>query len=125
MQVTIYPGFAELIIIVNPPVDFQLKEPPTVIMPSLYAPWLDARDKGKVHLDIQGDTLRDLLSDITKQFQQANTDFMPIDPKTNDIDFDYDVLVNGKNYVSLPFGLDAKLKDLDEVRIKMVWRWDG
>ena len=58
MQVVIYPGFAELIIIVNPPVDFQLKEPPTVIMPSLYAPWLDARDKGSVNLTIQGETLR-------------------------------------------------------------------
>ena len=125
MQIVIYPGFAELIIIVNPPFDFQLEEPPTVIMPSLYAPWLYAREKGSVELTIQGETLRDLLTDITKQFQQANTDFKPIDPKTNDIDFDYDVLVNGKNYVSLPLGLEAKLKDLDQVRIKMVWRWDG
>jgi hypothetical protein len=125
MQIFIYPGFAELIVVVNPPADFQLKEPPTVIMPSLYAPWLDAREKGSVQLTIKGETLRDLLVDITEQFQKANTDFKPIDPKTNDIDFDYDVLVNGKNYVSLPLGLDAKLKDLDEVRIKMMWRWDG
>jgi hypothetical protein len=49
----------------------------------------------------------------------------PINPKTDDLDFDYDVLVNGKNYVSLAGGLDARLKDNDIVKVKIVWRWDG
>ena len=125
MQVAVFPGFAELIIIVNPPAGFMLKEPPTVIMPSLYAPWSEAKDKRKVLLNIKGETLRSLLIELTNQYKQVNADFEPINSRTNDLDFDYDVFVNGKNYVSLPSGLDAKLNDLDEVKLKIMWRWDG
>ena len=50
---------------------------------------------------------------------------MSPNPQTNDLDFDYDVLVNGKNYLALPHGLDARLADGDEVRVKILWRWDG
>jgi molybdopterin converting factor small subunit len=125
MHVVIYPGFAELIIYINPPDDFILEEPPSVTMPSLYAPWLEARGKGNIKLEIQGDTLRALLTELSNQYRKVNADFEPIDLSTNDVDFDYDIFVNGKNYVSLPYGLDAKLKQGDEVKVKMMWRWDG
>lgn len=125
MHVIIYPGFAELIIYINPPDNFVLEDPPSVTMPSLYAPWMEYRGKGNIKLDIQGDTLRDLLVELTNQYKRVNTDFEPIDASTNDVDFDYDVLVNGKNYVSLPYNIDAHLKQGDEVRVKMTWRWDG
>jgi molybdopterin converting factor small subunit len=125
MHVVIYPGFAELIIYINPPDDFVLEKPPSVTMPSLYAPWLEARGKGNIKLEIQGDTLRALLTELSNQYRKVNADFEPIDRSTNDVDFDYDIFVNGKNYVSLPYGLDAKLKQGDEVKVKMMWRWDG
>ena len=31
--------------------------------------------------------------------------------------------MNKKNYISLPNGLDEKLKFNDEVKVKMLWRW--
>ncbi len=125
MNVIIYPGFAELIIYINPPEGFVLEEPPSVTMPSLYAPWMEHKGKGNIKLDVPGDTLRDLLVELTREYKRVNTDFEPIDAATNDVDFDYDVYVNGKNYISLPYNLDAQLKQGDEVRVKMVWRWDG
>ena len=94
-------------------------------MPWLYAPWPQAREKGIIEIEIAGDTLRALLAELSGQYQQADIDFQPINPTTNDLDFDYDVSVNGKNYVALAGGLDAKLKDNDSVRVKMLWRWDG
>jgi hypothetical protein len=51
--------------------------------------------------------------------------FDPLDLQTNELDNDYEVLVNEKNYISLPDGLDEKLKVNDEVKVKMLWRWDG
>jgi hypothetical protein len=125
MHVAIYPGFAELIIYVDPPDDFVLEEPPSVTMPSLYLPWPESSGKGNIRLDVPGQTLRDLLMELTRQYKRVNSDFEPIDSSTNDVDFDYDVFVNGKNYVSLPYNLDATLKQGDEVRVKMIWRWDG
>lgn len=125
MHVVIYPGFAELIIYIDPPDDFVLESPPSVTMPSLYAPWMESRGKGNIKLGVPGDTLRSLLTELSNQYRKVNADFAPIDPSTNDVDFDYDIFVNGKNYVSLPHGLDATLKQGDEVRVKMMWRWDG
>jgi len=97
----------------------------SIVMPWLYAPWPDAREKGIIEMEIDGDTLRALLAGLSAQYKAANVDFQPINPTTNDLDFDYDVLVNDKNYVALAGGLDAKLKDDDSVKVKMLWRWDG
>jgi molybdopterin converting factor small subunit len=76
-------------------------------------------------MEFAGDTIRALLMELSARYKAANIDFQPINPATNDLDFDYDVLVNGKNYVALAGGLDAKLKDDDSVKVKMLWRWDG
>jgi molybdopterin converting factor small subunit len=72
-----------------------------------------------------GDSLRALLSELSKRYREANVDLELINPATNDLDFDYDAVVNGKNYVALASGLDAKLKADDTVKIKVLWRWDG
>jgi molybdopterin converting factor small subunit len=97
----------------------------SIVMPWLYAPWPNAQEKGIIEIEIDGDTLRALLEELTAKYKEANVDFQPINPATNDLDFDYDVYVNGKNYVASVDGLDTKLKDDDTVIVKMLWRWDG
>jgi len=125
VKAVIMPGFSELIIIVNPTQEVTREGMLSIVMPWLYAPWLDAREKGIIEVEIAGDTLRTLLTELSARYQAANVDFQPINPTTDDLDFDYDVFVNGKNYVALADGLDVRLKDNDTVRVKMLWRWDG
>ncbi|MGA7677687.1 MAG: hypothetical protein WCA51_04845 [Dehalococcoidia bacterium] len=125
MRVVIMPGFSELIIVANPTQEVTRKGMLSIVMPWLYAPWPNAKEKGIIEMDVNGDTLRALLVELTSRYKEANVDFQPISPTTNDLDFDYDVLVNGKNYVTSADGLDAKLKDDDTVIVKMLWRWDG
>jgi molybdopterin converting factor small subunit len=125
MKVMIMPGFSELIIIVNPTQEVTREGMLSIVMPWLYAPWLNAREKGIIEMEIGGDTLRALLAELSVRYKAANVDFQPINPTTNDLDFDYDILVNGKNYITLADGLDARLKDDDTVKVKVLWRWDG
>ena len=125
MRVVIMPGFSELIIVVNPTQEVTREGMLSIVMPWLYAPWPNAQEKGIIEMEIDGDTLRALLAELSARYKEADIDFQPINPTTNDLDFDYDVIVNGKNYVALVDGLDAKLKDDDAVKVKMLWRWDG
>jgi molybdopterin converting factor small subunit len=125
VRVLIMPGFSELIIVVNPTQEVTREGMLSIVMPWLYAPWPNAQEKGIIEMEIDGDTLRALLEELSAKYKDANIDFQPINPTTNDLDFDYDVLINGKNYVTLADGLDAKLKDDDAVKVKMLWRWDG
>lgn len=125
MRIVIMPGFSELIIVVNPNQEVTREGMISVVMPWLYAPWPQAREKGIIEIEIDGDTLRALLAELAARYKAANVDLQPINPKTDDLDFDYDVIVNDKNYVSLAGGLDARLKDNDIVKVKIVWRWDG
>ena len=125
MKAVIMPGFSELIIAVNPAGGVTQEGQVSIIMPWLYAPWPDAKEKGAIEVPVEGATLRALLNELSHRYKQANVDFELINPQTNDLDFDYDVLVNGRNYITLPHGLDTKLADGDEVRVKILWRWDG
>jgi molybdopterin converting factor small subunit len=125
MNVSIMPGFSELIVRINPAEKVTREGLLNIIMPWLYAPWPAAREKGVVELKVEGETTRALLTTLAEIYKQADVDFAPINPKTNDLDEDYDVLVNDKNYVTIPHGLDAKLRDGDEVKVKVLWRWDG
>jgi molybdopterin converting factor small subunit len=125
MNVAIMPAFSELIVKINPAEKVTREGLLNIIMPWLYAPWPDARGKGVVELEVEGETTRALLTTLAEVYRQVDVDFAPINPKTNDLDEDYDVLVNDKNYVTIPHGLDAKLRDGDEVKVKILWRWDG
>jgi hypothetical protein len=98
---------------------------PYIVMPWMFAPWPEAKEKGVVEIEIEGETLRDLLVGLSNQYKEAHVDFEPINPKTDDLDFDYDVSINGKNYVGLSKGLDTRLRSGNKVVIKMNWRWDG
>jgi molybdopterin converting factor small subunit len=125
MRAVIMPGFSELIIVVNPTHEVAREGMLSLVMPWLYAPWPEAKEKGIIEMKIDGDTLRALLVELSARYKEANVEFQPINSTTNDLDFDFDVLVNGKNYVALVGGLDAKLKEDDTVTVKMLWRWDG
>lgn len=125
MKVVIMPGFSELMIVINPTGEVTREGMLSIIMPWFYAPWPGSQEKGMIEMTVPGDTLRALLTELSKRYRQANVDFEPINPGTNDLDFDYDVLVNSKNYVALDNGLDAKLKADDTVKVKVLWRWDG
>ena len=125
MKAAITPGFSELIIIVNPAEKVTREGLLTINMPWLYAPWPDAREKGVIEAEVKGETLRALLTTLAEAYKQAGVDFEPINPRTNDMDEDYDVFVNGKNYVTIPHGLNTKLEDGDKVKVKILWRWDG
>ena len=116
MRVAIVPHMDQLSVLVNS----NGKVTPATyssFLPALYAPWPGAREKGFVEIDVEGDTLRALLAEVGTRYKQANIDFEPICPITNDLKLDYDVFVNGKNYVLLAHGLEAKLTDGDEVKI--------
>lgn len=125
MKAAIKPGFSELIVIINPAGKVTREGLLTINMPWLFAPWPDAREKGVIELEVEGETLRALLAKLAEVYRQAGVDFEPINPRTNDMDEDYDVLINGKNYVTLSHAINTKLKDGDEVKVKILWRWDG
>ncbi len=125
MRVVIIPGLVELRIKVNPPKAVTREGLPYIVMPWMFGPWPEAKSNGVIEIEIEGKTLRALLVELSARYKQANVDFEPVNPKTNDVDFDYDVSVNGKNYVGLPQGLDTELRSGNEVLIKMNWRWDG
>jgi hypothetical protein len=125
VKAVIMPGFSELIIVVNPTREVTREGMLFIIMPWFYAPWPGSQERGIFEMTVPGDTLRALLMELSERYRQANVDFELINPGTNDLDFDYDVLVNGKNYVALAGGLDVKLKANDTVKVKVLWRWDG
>jgi molybdopterin converting factor small subunit len=116
VKVAIIPRTEQLKIIVNHSGE-TAPETYSSALPALYAPWPDARDKGFVEIEVEGQTLRALLAELGRRYKQANVDFEPICPITDDLKLDYDVFVNGKNYVTMAHGLDAKLSDGDEVKV--------
>jgi molybdopterin converting factor small subunit len=125
MRVVIIPGLVELRIKVDPIKKMTREGLPYIVMPWMFAPWPEAKSKGIIEIEIKGVTLRALLKELSDLYKKANVDFEPINPRTNDVDFDYEILVNGKIYVGLTQGLDTKLRKGNEVAIKMNWRWDG
>jgi hypothetical protein len=125
MKVVIFPGLVELRIKLNPTKKVTREGLPYIVMPWMFAPWPEAKSKGVIEVEIEGVTLRALLDELSVVYKNAGIDFEPINSKTNDVDFDYEILVNDKKYVGLTQGLDTKLRKGNEVVVKMNWRWDG
>jgi molybdopterin converting factor small subunit len=117
MRVAIVPQFEQLMVLVNPNGEVSPEVRSSSYLPGLYAPWPDARGKGFAEIDVEGDTLRALLTEVGARYKQANVDFEPICPITHDLRMDFDVFVNGKNFILLARGLESKLRDGDEVKI--------
>lgn len=125
MRAVIIPGLVEMRIMVNPSTEVTRQGLPYIVMPWMFAPWPEAKEKGVIEIEIKGETIRELLMELSDWYKKANVDFEPINPKTKDVDFDYDIIVNGKNYIGLSKGLDTRLRGKKEIVVKMNWRWDG
>jgi len=125
VKAVIMPGFSQLNIVINPTREVTREGLISVVMPWLYAPWPQASEKGIAETQVEGETLRAMLIGLAASYKAAKVDFQPLHPETNDLDFDYDVSVNGASYLSLENGLDTKLQSDDSVKIDMLWRWDG
>ena len=125
MRVVIIPSLTELRIKVNPANKVTREGLPYIVIPWMFAPWPEAKNKGVIEAEIEGSTLRVLLSELSVFYKKAGVDFEPINSKTNDVDSDYEILVNGKKYVGLPLGLETKLGNGNEVVVKMNMLWDG
>jgi len=118
MRIAVVPHFEQLKVLVNPDGKVIEEVCSSSYLPGLYAPWPDARQAGFAEIDIEGDTLRALLTEIGARYKQAGVDFEPICHITSDLNSDFDVFVNGKNYLLLAHGLELRLKDGDEVKIQ-------
>ena len=125
MRVVIIPSLTELRIKVNPTKKVTREGSPNILMPWMFAPWPEAKNKGVIEAKIEGPTLRVLFNELSGFYKKAGVDFEPVNSKTNDVDFDYEILVNGKKYVDLPQRLETKLGDEAEVVVKMNMLWDG
>jgi molybdopterin converting factor small subunit len=110
-----------LIITVNPSGKATREGLLNLYMPWLFAPWPEAREKGVFEAEVEGETLRALVTALTEAYKKAGVDFEPINPRTNDMDEDYDVLINGKDYNTTPGRLDTKLEDGDRVKLKILY----
>ena len=117
MRVAIFPSCTELIIIVNPAGELT-RESPRSIIPGLYAPWPDAWEKGIIETEVECETLIGLLTKLSERYKQVGVDFCPAKPGASSVDPDYDVYVNGKDYITLPH--DIRLTTGDEVVVRMV-----
>jgi hypothetical protein len=125
MRVVIIPSLMELRIKVNPTKKATREGLPHIVMPWMFAPWPEAKNKGVIETNIENPTLRGLLIELSCFYKKAGVDFEPINSKTNDVDFDYEILVNGNKYVGLPLALETKLENGNEVVVKMNMLWDG
>ncbi len=121
MRAAIAPGFSELIITINPAGKVTRDGLLDLYMPWLFAPWPEARQKGVVEAELQGDTLRALITGLAEVYKKAGVDLEPINSRTNDVDEDYDVLINGKDYSATPDRLETKLEDGDNVKLKILY----
>jgi molybdopterin converting factor small subunit len=117
MKVAIVPRFENVTVIVDSHGEVNPERSSSAIS-TLYAPWPEAQEKGFAEIDVDGDTLRALLVEVGARYKKVNVDFEPICPITNDLKLDYDVFVNGKNFILLAQGLEARLKNGDEVKIQ-------
>ena len=115
----------ELRILVSPLGQVVRDRRPSAVMSWMYAPWQEARQSGVIKTEIEGETLRSLLAELSERYKNAGIDFEPIDPRTNEVDIDYDVYLNDKTYEVVPHRLDIRLREGDEVVIKLLWKMDG
>jgi hypothetical protein len=125
MKIVVLPGFSELIVKVNPAKAVTRDGLLNATMPWQYAPWPEAQKTGMVEVEFKGENLKDLLIEVGNRYESAGVDFKPFNNDLDQLDFDYDVFVNGKNYLMLSDNVNTKLNPDDEVKIKVMWRWDG
>jgi hypothetical protein len=65
MKVAIIPGPTDLKVVIDPGDDVNFK--PGLLIPGIYDDWPEARENGFMEMDVNGDTLRALLVEISKE----------------------------------------------------------
>jgi hypothetical protein len=116
MKVVIIPGPTDLKAVVDPEEDMK-KKVGSLLIPGMYDDWPEARESGFTEIDINGDTLRALLVEISNRLNRGGVDQGPMCFDTNDVKQSFEILVNEKNYVLISHGLDTRLQCGDEVTI--------
>ena len=116
MKIVIIPRTIDLRILIDP-VDGVNMESGLSVIPGSYDYWPEAKDKVFIEMEIAGNTLRAVLTEISDRYHRSGINVGPICPVTNDVKNTYDVYVNDKNYVRTPHGLDTILNRNDEVKI--------
>jgi hypothetical protein len=115
MKVAIIPGPTDLKAVIDPGDDVNFK--PGLLIPGIYDDWPEARKDGFTKIEVNGDTLRALLIEISNRLNRNGVDVGPMCFRTNDVKQSFEILVNDKNYVLTSGGIDAKLQRGDEVTI--------
>jgi hypothetical protein len=125
LRIAVIPASSGISVLVNPERQVRLEKPDSSVMPGLFAPWPDSRTRGFAEIETACDTLRTLLIELSQTYRKAGVYFEPINPGTSEVDYDYDIVINGQNSSVLPGVLDARLKDGDRVTINIPLNWDG
>ncbi len=89
-------------------------------MPQLFAPWPDLQ-VGSIKLTINGNTIKDVVKQLSDFYMGHNIDFNPI--YDNEISTDYDMYLNDRNCLLLSEGINTKLNTDDCLRIRMMTHW--
>jgi len=70
MRAVIIPGLTELRIKVNPARKVSREGLPYILMPWMFAPWPDVKDKGVIEIEVKGETLRRLLIELSDHYKR-------------------------------------------------------
>ena len=117
MKTIIMPSFWGLMIKINPTEGADFQKTSSGSLPGLYAPWQESKQKGFIEAELTGDSLKAVLIELGNRYQEAGVDFIPMNRLKDEVDLEYNVVLNGKDYSALPGGLDTRLKQNDEVRV--------
>ena len=115
MKVIIIPGPTDLKAVVDPENKGDYKG--GLLIPGIYDDWPEAKEDGFTEIDVNGDTLRSLLVEISSRLNRNGIDQGPMCHITNDVKQAFEILINDKNYVLTPDGIETKLQRNDEVTI--------
>jgi molybdopterin converting factor small subunit len=76
----------------------------------------------QINLKAERATLRTLLQEVTRKSEGTVEIINPQSERVND---EYFVLVNGRDFQTLPQGLETELSEGDEVGIGLLYFWGG
>jgi molybdopterin converting factor small subunit len=88
-----------------------------LLIPGIYDDWPEAREDGFTEININDNTLRALLIEISNRLNRNGVDQGPMCSRTNDVKQSFEILVNEKNYVLTSHGLETRLQSGDEITI--------
>lgn len=76
----------------------------------------------QINLKAERPTLRTLLQEVARK---SKGEVEIINPQSGRVDDEYFILVNGRDFQTLPQGLETELSEGDEVGIGLLYFWGG